>query len=94
MWLVTQISDSKQKGYFKNPTLLSKRYTGPLAANEYISFKLGKMLKHPVAQIELAKIKGKFGIVSIKKKDKSLTNWRSLSSRYNNVFNHVIRPHR
>jgi hypothetical protein len=93
-WLVSHLKDSKKKGYFKYPTSFSKRYSGPIAANEYISYKLGKELKLPVAKTELAKVKGQAGIVSIKMKKNPLYNWNSLSKRHKNVFNHVIDPQR
>jgi hypothetical protein len=91
VWVVTRDKNGrKQKGYFKFPTRKNKKYAGPLLANELISYRLARSLNLKVAKIELTKIKGKQGIVSIVRPARYHYTWNELGKRLNDsIINHI-----
>ncbi|OEH86547.1 hypothetical protein BHU72_13135 [Desulfuribacillus stibiiarsenatis] len=96
VWYVSHVDPTNKRGYFKFPTAKSKKYSGPLSANEYIAYKLANLAKLPVATVELQTINEQLGTVSIKHSANRLLNWTNLYSQFNskNIFNHIYKPER
>lgn len=94
VWVVVCNKDGKkQKGYFKFATKKNKKYAGPLLANELISYCLGKMLNLNIAEIELTRIRGRLGIVSIVQPASIHYNWIQLSNKLNEpIIKHIDDP--
>ena len=65
-----------------------------MAADEYIASRLAKEFGLTGVDLELAKINGQVGIVSLKHPSSTLCDWNAMSSRYSNPIAHVVRPHR
>jgi hypothetical protein len=90
IWIITRTkNEKKQMGYFKIPNRnrKGKKYTGPvLLANELISYRLAKVLNLNVAEIKLAKIQGRQGVISIVQSVQPLYTWKQL----NNILNDQI----
>lgn len=85
VWIVTRSKKGKeQKGYFKFPTKENRKRVGPLLANEVISYRLAKILNLNVAKVELVKIRGKQGVVSIVRPAQRHYNWIQLGNKLSN----------
>ncbi|WP_025025831.1 HipA family kinase [Caldalkalibacillus mannanilyticus] len=96
VWFASQLTSKKKKkqGYFKYTTPQNEQFCGPLIANEYIAYRLGKKINLPMASVKKVRIKGKAGIISLEKKQTPLYNWAQLSKQHPNIFDHLHRPKR
>jgi hypothetical protein len=82
VWVVKRKKDGRtQMGYFKFPCKQNQYRVGNLIVNEMISFRLAKLLGLNVAEVELAEIDGKQGIVSIVKPAASHFTWLQFQRR-------------
>jgi hypothetical protein len=81
------LSNKNQKGYFKHSTEESKRFSGSVAANEYIAYQVGKWLSLPMAELTLTTINDQPGIVSlVKETENRLYNWKQYSKKVTHPF--------
>jgi hypothetical protein len=94
VWVVTRNQgDRKQKGFFKAPPKRHKYRVENLLANELISCRLAKLLHLNVAEVELAKIGGKRGVVSIVQPAARHYSWNQLGRRLNgSIVKHLDDP--
>ncbi|MBO8162908.1 MAG: hypothetical protein H0Z34_04195 [Brevibacillus sp.] len=80
VWVVRRTGTKQEEvGFFKYPTRKNKKYVGHLIANELISCRLAQRLDLETAEVELARIKGRKGIVSIARPARRLYNWNQLN---------------
>ncbi|SDK72922.1 HipA domain-containing protein [Natronincola ferrireducens] len=90
VWVVSNENNQSIVGYFKHPTQTSIGFSGPLVANEYLSYLLGKELSLPMAETILAEINTIQGIISLKKtQNKKLYNWNKIKNE-SNPFAHIL----
>jgi hypothetical protein len=94
VWVVTRDQgDSRQKGFFKSPPKRHKYRVENLLANELISCRLAKLLNLNVAEVELAKMGEKTGIVSIVQPAARHYSWNQLGRKLNgSVVKHLNDP--
>nr|AYQ72231.1 hypothetical protein EAV92_06390 [Cohnella candidum] len=79
VWIVRHVSG--KRGYFKYATRKQWYFAGPFVANEYIAAKLAAILGFPVAELTIARIRGKdgrirSGVVSIAEDADEVVTWR------------------
>jgi hypothetical protein len=96
VWVVTRNKNGKKhKGYFKFPTRKTRKYTGPLLANELISYRLARELHLKVAKIRRAKIQGKRGVVSLVRPALRHYHWSEFSKKVSKpIIDHIDKPER
>ncbi|WP_052947524.1 HipA family kinase [Aneurinibacillus tyrosinisolvens] len=94
VWVVTRTKNRKtQRGYFKILDKKSKKYAGPLLANELISYRLARALNLKAAKIKLAKIERRRGVVSIVRPARRHYTWAELSKKLNSpIMKHIDNP--
>ncbi|UFJ42660.1 hypothetical protein LOK74_09275 [Brevibacillus humidisoli] len=93
VWVVRRTHHNhKQTGYFKFPTRRNRKYVGNLIANELISYRLAKLIDLNVANVELAKIRGRRGVVSIARPARHLYSWNRLHRMKGSAIHHLDHP--
>lgn len=74
-----EVSGMVQTGYFKYASpAKQEKYIGPLVANELLGHRLGTLLGLPMAQTEIAEVRGRLGVVSVQHDARRLYKWSDL----------------
>lgn len=96
VWMVRRSKNGQtETGYFKFSNLKNERYVGPLPGNELLAYHLASRLHLPAARVEVAKIKGQLGIVSLARPVPQIYKWTQLNRRiYHNISSFILRPER
>jgi hypothetical protein len=100
VWLVERkvrsvIGEYIERGYFKFAKVKTQKYIGPLAANEFIAYRLARVINLPVAEIRFVKVGEQLGAVSLIKQAKPLYHWSQLSSHVlHDISNYIVYPDR
>lgn len=94
VWVVTRsTSNSREKGFFKIPPQNPRYHVKHSLANELIASRLAKLLGLNAAEVELAEVNGRLGVVSVVQPAPGHYNWNQLGRRVNgSIFKHLTNP--
>ncbi|MCY0874723.1 MAG: hypothetical protein OWT28_00335 [Firmicutes bacterium] len=75
-----EVAGETQTGYFKYASpATQEKHLGPLIANELLGYRFGCLLDLPMAQTEIATVRGRLGVVSVQGEGNGLRTWADVA---------------